>query len=754
MTTRLATTAPPACRAAGDNLLAANIEYGYGLGWSFTPLTGKRPTLKSWPTLPRETLAEALAWAAQGNVGLRTGAVSGVVVIDADPGADLAPLDLPATITARTGRDGQHLYYRYTRPVGNSTGKLGPHIDVRGDGGQVVYPGSVHPETGRRYEWAEGLAPWQVAIAELPAHILERLNGHDVAADVAHVGPTLPRTANGDRYVQAALEGELGALRAAAEGQRNETLNKAAFSLGTLVGGGHLNRQEVEQALQTAAEAVGLEPEEVKATVRSGLDSGVQQPPHVPDRQQAAAAPAAAAGNQGDDALLYDLTDAGNAAILAHLFGDRLRFDHLRGRWLVWAGHWWAHDADGEPPRLALEAARWRAARAFDLLQGKEANRAVGWAVGSRNRQRIDACLWVGRHLRPVADAGAGWDADPMLLGAANGVVDLRLAALRDGRPEDRVTMHSPVAFDPDAACPRWLQFLDEIFESDDKLVEFVRRACGYSLTGLTVEQVFFILFGSGANGKSVFLSTLRYILGPYAYDPGFGVFEAATRFAPHPEQLAVLAGRRLVTANETAENTRLNETRLKVLSHGDATSARFMHESRFEFTPTCKVWLGVNHKPQVHDDSLGFWRSVRLIPFNRRFLDDADRHLVEKLRGEAPGILAWAVRSCLEWQTEGLGLPEAVAAATREYGEESDPLANFMAARCVVGPTCWAAAGDLYRSYLAWAADEGMPERSRLTPQGFGRRIGGRFKRDTQGCGNNRVRVYLGIGLLTAALP
>jgi len=229
MTARLAITTPSACRAAsdaaprepsgmrmaaGDKLLAANIEYGYGLGWSFTPLTGKRPTLKSWPTLPRETLAEALAWAAQGNVGLRTGAVSGVVVIDADPGADLAPLDLPATITARTGRDGQHLYYRYTRPVGNSTGKLGPHIDVRGDGGQVVYPGSVHPETGRRYEWAKGLAPWEIAVAELPAHILERLNDHDVAA-AAHVGPTPPRAARAERYAQAALEGELGALRAA-----------------------------------------------------------------------------------------------------------------------------------------------------------------------------------------------------------------------------------------------------------------------------------------------------------------------------------------------------------------------------------------------------------------------------------------------------------------------------------------------------------------------------------------------------------
>ena len=150
-------------------------------------------------------------------------------------------------------------------------------------------------------------------------------------------------------------------------------------------------------------------------------------------------------------------------------------------------------------------------------------------------------------------------------------------------------------------------------------------------------EQCFFLLHGAGANGKSVFLAAMRYILGPYAFDPGFGVFESASRFSPHPEQLAVLAGRRFVTASETCENTRLNEQRLKVLAHGDPTSARHMYGSRFEFVPECKIWLAVNHKPQVNDDSFGFWRSARLIPFNRQFVDErADKHLIDKLKAEA----------------------------------------------------------------------------------------------------------------------
>lgn len=158
-----------------ENALLKNVEYGYGLGWSFTPLSGKRPTLTGWQKRPRETLDEALAWARRQNVGLRTGAASGIVVIDLDAGADVSDLGLPGTVTANTGGAGIHLYYRCRTAVGNSSGKLGTHIDVRGDGGQVVYPGSLHPETHQRYEWAEGFEPWTVEIAELPEAVLDRL---------------------------------------------------------------------------------------------------------------------------------------------------------------------------------------------------------------------------------------------------------------------------------------------------------------------------------------------------------------------------------------------------------------------------------------------------------------------------------------------------------------------------------------------------------------------------------------------------
>ena len=307
--------------------LAENIRRCHPMGWSFTPLSGKKPTLMAWQERPRETLDEALAWVGKGNVGLRTGRTSNVVVVDVDPGADLSPLDLPETVTALTGRQGaRHLYFQHDGPLGNSSGKLGSHVDVKADGGQVVFPGSVHPDTGRRYEWAEGCEPWNTEIAELPAHILARLRPPDTppspprAATLAHVGQT---AAKGDPYAKAALKRELGALCAATEGQRNDILNTAAFSLGTLIGAGHLDRQGVEHALRQAALAVGLGRQEIDATIRSGIESGMQQPRQVPEPRSNGNVSRASgeAGKEGlpqiilTDVQLSDLTGQGLDAV-------------------------------------------------------------------------------------------------------------------------------------------------------------------------------------------------------------------------------------------------------------------------------------------------------------------------------------------------------------------------------------------------------------------------------------------------------
>ena len=262
-----------------NNAMVVNVRLGYSLGWSFTPLAGKRPILTGWQKRPRETLEEALAWTARGNVGLRTGQTSGVVVIDVDDGGDAEPLELPPTVTVKTGGNGMHFYYRCLEPLCNSSGKLGLHVDVRADGGQVVFPGSVHPETGRAYEWAQGRSPVEVQLADLPAHLLERLRSPAPASQaVLSPSKTPPPVPRGRRYAVRALEREAALLREAQRGTRNDALNKAAFRMGTLVGGGGLDRRSVEEALLDAAAAVGLGQDEAQATIRSGLGSGIQHP--------------------------------------------------------------------------------------------------------------------------------------------------------------------------------------------------------------------------------------------------------------------------------------------------------------------------------------------------------------------------------------------------------------------------------------------------------------------------------------------
>lgn len=439
------------------------------------------------------------------------------------------------------------------------------------------------------------------------------------------------------------------------------------------------------------------------------------------------------------------LTDTGNAELLAEIFGNQLRYDHRRHRWLLWKRHYWAPDIDGHIPRLAVEAARIRYSRAPAIKDLRERQQVARWAISSENRMRIDACIAVARNLHPITDSGDNWDSDTWLLGVNNGVVDLRTGELRPGRPDDRVTMTTGVDYDPKAECPRWLQFLDEVFYGDIALMDWLHRACGYSTSGDTTEQCIFIGHGGGANGKGVFCGAMHNALGDYAFSSPFSTFELYQR-ASIPNDLAALEFKRFVSSSETNDNTRLNEARLKAISGCDLITARYLHQEYFTFEPHLKLWLFVNHKPKVVDDSFGFWRRVRLIPFTRKFEGETDdRQLSQKLRAEASGILAWLVRGCLEWQKRGLEpIPEVVKVATQEYKAESDVLGQFISERCIEGDNAQAKASELYNAYRAWAIQQGMTDKEILTSNAFGRRMGNKY----QGGHAMHGKVYTGIKL------
>jgi putative DNA primase/helicase len=437
------------------------------------------------------------------------------------------------------------------------------------------------------------------------------------------------------------------------------------------------------------------------------------------------------------------LTEAGAAERFCRLHGEDVRFDHQRQRWLLWRGHRWQPDEDEHIIRLGLEFARlWqRGALEIADLQRREAT--VKAAMRLERRPALDSMLRFAAALRPIADTGTDWDRDPWLLGTPNGVIDLRTGQLRDGRREDRITMNVGVPYDPNATCPRWQRFVSEIFNDDDELVTFVQRAVGYSLTGDTSEQCLFLCHGTGANGKSTFLRTLAAVLGEYAHSMPFSTIELHQR-GTIPNDLAALVGRRFVTASETNDGTRLNESRIKALTGEDAITARFLHAEFFTFVPVAKFWLAVNHKPVVRDDSYAFWRRIRLIPFLRTF--PGDKTLGPALRAEGAGILTWAVRGCLEWQREGLPTPAAVTEATETYAHESDPLRDFLDEATERAPDCEIAAGDLYDAYRRWAETHGLNDRERLTSTAFGRKMSERFRWRK----NRAGKVYLDIARRT----
>jgi len=442
----------------------------------------------------------------------------------------------------------------------------------------------------------------------------------------------------------------------------------------------------------------------------------------------------------------FSLTDSGNAELFAWLYGDRVRFDHARQRWLLWNQHRWVEDVDGEVYRLAKEATRLRYRSAERVDDPEHRKRIAAFAIGSESRQRIESALSLAKRERPIADPGTHWDQQPWLLGVGNGVVDLRTAVLRQGIPEDHITMYVPIEFNLETRADRWLSFLHEIFLADKELISFIQRAVGYSLTGSTSEQVLFLSYGNGSNGKSVFLTVLRWLAGGYALNIPFTALELQQR-ATISNDIATLAGRRLVSSSETNESTRLNEARIKALTGGDPITARFLYHEAFTFVPLAKFWLSVNHLPQVRDDSHGFWRRVRVIPFQRCFSDaEADRDLADKLHGELPGILAWAVRGALLWQSSGLRPPASVSNATEAYREDSDEISKFIGDCCVVADSARTLPGNLFSAYQHWTERMGVPAGQRLTANAFGRRMRERF----QAGKSNGERVCRGVGLLT----
>jgi putative DNA primase/helicase len=409
-------------------------------------------------------------------------------------------------------------------------------------------------------------------------------------------------------------------------------------------------------------------------------------------------------------------TDVRNSEALVSLHSDRLRYVSTWGKWLRWTDNRWQLDESCAVQEAAKDTARALYDEAIEearLARGDKdamahAQASLAWATKSQGAPRVAAMVTLARSSPSIAVKHDQLDADCWALNVSNGTIDLRSGDLRSHCRDNLITKLAPVVFDPSAACPTWDAFLSRAMGNDVESVHYLARMVGYALTGDVREHVLAFFFGGGANGKSTFLSTLHAMLGDYATPAPRGLLFRA-HGERHPTELASLHGRRFVTCSEIEDGQAFDEALIKDLTGGDPIECRRMREDFWCYQPTHKLFLAGNHRPAVRGDDEGIWRRMRLVPWTVTIPEgERDPSLPDKFRAELPGILAWAVRGCLDWQRRGLDATEAVKRATADYREENDTLGEFFRLRLIFEAGATIVRKELREAYETHCTDNG----------------------------------------------
>jgi putative DNA primase/helicase len=464
-------------------------------------------------------------------------------------------------------------------------------------------------------------------------------------------------------------------------------------------------------------------------------------------------------GSNGGDSVsgrqTLNLTDLGNGERLVRRHGDAIRHVTLWKRWQLWDECRWSADENVRIERLAKQTVGDIWGEAKEATVKEERSDIIKHAIRSESDAAIRHMLARAAAEEGIAIRPRDLDRDPWLFNVENGTIELKTALLREHRREDLITKLAPVRYDPDAKCPTWLAFLERVMGGRSELVEFLKRAIGYSLTGDTREQCLFLLHGTGQNGKSTFLEILRALLGDYAVQADFATFLDRKYEGPRND-VARLFGARAVTSSEVGEGKRFNESLIKTLTGSDTIAARFLYSEAFEFRPQFKLWLAANHKPVIRGTDLAIWRRIRLVPFEVTIPEsERDEQLTETLLHELPGILAWAVEGCQSWLESGLTMPDDVRCATQKYRDESDILGHFLSDCCEERrgeSSAYEPSGKLYEAYRRWATAGGEYV---VTQTQFSRQLDERsFQADRFRVNGAVTRVWLGLKLRADALP
>lgn len=439
----------------------------------------------------------------------------------------------------------------------------------------------------------------------------------------------------------------------------------------------------------------------------------------------------------------FNLTDLGNAERFASRYRDTVRWCETWNTWMIFNGKCWEPDRINYVGQLAKRVVRSIYQEAANEPDEPRRKLLAKHASSSESNRAIRAMLDRAKSELPVLPEA--FNVHLYLLNCENGTLDLRTGKLRPHRPSDMLTRCLKINYNPQATCQRWATFIDGIFAGDETLISFMQQALGMSLCGDTSEQCLFICHGTGSNGKTTMLETIRIIMGNYALAANIETFQMK-KHEGIGNDVAELYGARFVTASENALGSRLNEAFIKKATGKEPLRARRLHENEFEFMPEFTIWFAVNHKPVVKDTSKGMWRRVHFVPFNVTIEGDKlDKHLGEKLLEESEGILAWLVQGCMQWYKQGrLEAPKAVKDATQAYRSEMDIVSRFLEAECVLGDDKKAGVKQVLDRFESWCKQNGESFDAKHLKSALNER-GYQSKRSTGG-----LWVWSGIGLLS----
>lgn len=431
-------------------------------------------------------------------------------------------------------------------------------------------------------------------------------------------------------------------------------------------------------------------------------------------------------------------SDDANALALVDTYGDVLRHCSDRGRWYAWDGTVWA-----ECPRTAGPAREYakRIARALPEVEKKE----IDHKKRSLSAIGISAMLTQAASDTRISVTYDQLDANPWELNTPGGIINLRTGELQPHDPAKLHTRITTCAPDSEADPTRWKQFLATTFGGDQPLINYLQRLIGYSTIGTVGAHVLPFCFGSGGNGKGVFLEAPAKVLGGYATTAPAG-FLMAKQHPAHETEIARLSGARMVLCSEVNEEDRFDEAKVKQLTGGDTLTARFMHQDHFTFEPTHQLWLMGNHRPNVRSGGRSFWRRLRQIPFEHEVPSD---QVVDDLQGilaneHGPAILAWIVEGAVAYAANGLDEPASVIAATDNYAYDQDTVTRFIDEMCILGggENVQIKVAVVRAAYERWCDENGEEA---VSAKAFGMslgRVGIESKR------TKSARMYLGLTL------